>query len=73
MPETFCPEPNALFRAAESYCTFELPPPFVWKVGCGEISSRTAERGDRDSAKDVAVTTTITDQHAFAEHEYRCL
>ena len=59
-----------MLTAAESYCTFELPPPFVWKVGAVKLPDVAAERSDRDSSKDVAVTTTIPDQNTLAQHEY---
>src|SRR5688572_31024724 len=37
MPDTFVAEPSAFATDAESYCTFELPPPFVVKVGAKKL------------------------------------
>src|SRR6185369_10974917 len=36
-------------------------------------TGRAAERGDRDATKNIAVTTTITNQHTLAKHEYDAL
>src|SRR6185369_6066939 len=38
--------------------------------GRGEVSRSATEGRDGDATKNIPVTTTVTNQHALAEHEY---
>src|SRR5215217_4282198 len=66
-----CAGTDAVFQGSRIVLYGGITTAFCLKRRRCEVSSRPIECSERNSSVDVAVTTTVTNQLAFAKHEYR--